>query len=173
MCTVTPSVAFSPEGIDEMNRNIVALNGGKFHQPILSVRIYTGGDKMAVGKIGCKSKQFVDGATGTNLYFAVNENSEIDPDTGSILKNRSFTTLSFREVLERSKKLAVLDDKALFLLSPNDLVYVPTTADIQQGRISKPLDLSRVYRVVSFAKQQLFCVPACIASLIKTGKVNN
>ena len=161
--------AFSPEGIEELNRNLVNLNNGRFHQPIYKISWYEKATKFPVGAVGCKSKQFVESATGTNLFFAVSENSDIDSKTGSILKNRSFTTLSFREVLERSKQLAVLDDKALFLLSPNDLVYVPTAEDLKQGRISKPLDLSRVYRVVSFAKYQLYCIPANVASPIKMG----
>ena len=29
-----PELAFSADGIDEMNRNIVELNGGKPHKPI-------------------------------------------------------------------------------------------------------------------------------------------
>lgn len=34
-----PELAFSPEGIEEMNKNIVQLNNGRFHQPIYKVRI--------------------------------------------------------------------------------------------------------------------------------------
>ena len=33
-----PTLAFSPDGIDEMNRNILILNKGKKHQPIYKVR---------------------------------------------------------------------------------------------------------------------------------------
>lgn len=35
-----PELAFSPDGIEEMNRSIRDLNGGKFHQPIVKVRAY-------------------------------------------------------------------------------------------------------------------------------------
>ena len=44
-----PELAFSPDGIDEMNRNIVDLNHGKYHQPILKVRVFEKADKFAVG----------------------------------------------------------------------------------------------------------------------------
>lgn len=33
-------LAFSAEGIEEMNRNILQLNDGKEHQPIYKVRVY-------------------------------------------------------------------------------------------------------------------------------------
>lgn len=35
-----PKVAFSPEGIERMNKNIVHLNNGHQHQPIYKVRKY-------------------------------------------------------------------------------------------------------------------------------------
>ena len=57
--------AFSPDGIDEMNKNIVELNGGKFHQPILKVRVYEKADKFAVGQKGNKNVKFVEAAKGT------------------------------------------------------------------------------------------------------------
>ena len=66
-----PELAFSPDGIDEMNRNIVDLNKGKFHQPILKVRVYEKADKFAIGNYGNKSKKYVEAAKGTNLFFAV------------------------------------------------------------------------------------------------------
>ncbi|MCQ2287014.1 MAG: type II CRISPR RNA-guided endonuclease Cas9, partial [Bacteroidales bacterium] len=77
-------LAFSPDGIDEMNRNIVALNNGKFHQPILKVRVYEKADKFAIGQTGNKGKKFVEAAKGTNLFFFVYENND---------KKRSFVTV--------------------------------------------------------------------------------
>lgn len=35
-----PDLAFSAEGIEEMNRNLLQLNNGKSHQPIYKVRVY-------------------------------------------------------------------------------------------------------------------------------------
>ena len=59
--------AFSQESIEEMNKNIVALNNGKWHQPIYKVRVYEKADKFAVGQTGNKSSKFVEAAKGTNL----------------------------------------------------------------------------------------------------------
>ncbi|MDE6151460.1 MAG: type II CRISPR RNA-guided endonuclease Cas9, partial [Prevotella sp.] len=47
-------LAFSPDGIDEMNRNIKELNGGTDHQHIYKVRVYEKADKFAVGQKGNK-----------------------------------------------------------------------------------------------------------------------
>ena len=71
-----PELAFSPDGIDEMNRNIKILNGGKFHQPIYKVRWYEKGEKFAVGQKGNKPQKFVEAAKGTNLFFAVFTNEQ-------------------------------------------------------------------------------------------------
>src|SRR5690606_37084385 len=35
-----PELAFSPEGIEEMNKNIRELNDGKPHKPIIKIRTY-------------------------------------------------------------------------------------------------------------------------------------
>lgn len=157
------SIAFSPEGIDEMNRNIVALNDGRFHQPIRSVRIYGGGAKQAVGMVGCKSKQFVDGATGTNLYLAVSEKIT----KKDARKKRVYRIIGFREVLEKAKTHACLANDVLFYLSPNDLVYVPTEEEIEKGVTLNLLDRSRIYKVVSFDDSGVFFVPSSFASPIK------
>ena len=47
-----PTLAFSPDGIDEMNRNILILNKGKKHQPIYKVRVYEKAEKFTVGQKG-------------------------------------------------------------------------------------------------------------------------
>ena len=73
-----PDIAFSPDGIDEMNRNIIQLNNGKYHQPIIKVRWYEQADKFAVGQTGNKSSKFVEAAKGTNLFFAVYESNILD-----------------------------------------------------------------------------------------------
>lgn len=64
-----PDIAFSPDGIDEMNRNIIQLNNGKYHQPIIKIRWYEQADKFAVGQTGNKFSKFVEAAKGTNLFL--------------------------------------------------------------------------------------------------------
>ena len=85
-----PEQAFSPDGIDEMNRNIIVLNNGKFHQPILKVRVYEKADKFAIGQKGNKTKKFVEAAKGTNLFFAILGSETINKENGKTEIVRSY-----------------------------------------------------------------------------------
>ncbi len=177
-----PEQAFSPDGIDEMNRNIVTLNKDKFHQPIIKVRVYEKADKFCIGQKGNKKKKFVEAADGTNLFFAVYETAD---------KKRVFATISLGLSIDCQKEgsqywIKLLDERLrdktpteelqpyqkmdiptdahlLFILSPNDLVYVPYDG--------KPTDLTqvdrdRIYRAVSFNKKQCFCIKCNVATPI-------
>ncbi len=160
-----PKDAFSPEGIELMNRNIVELNGGKPHKPIYKVRVTDAlGLKFAVGTSHCKSKQFVEAEKGTNLYYAVylNEKGE-----------REFRTIPLSEVIAQQKMglhpVPPKNEKGsrlFFFLSPGDLVYVPTEDERECGRISLPLDLKRIYKMVSSTKKQCFFVQVMVAKTI-------
>ena len=163
-----PILAFSPDGIDDMNRNIIQLNDEKRHQQITKVRYVEEGHKFAIGKKGNKSSKFVEADDGTNLYFAVyiNENQRTN------IKKRAYATIPFRVVIER-RKLGLspvpADEKgqeAKFFLSPNDLVYVPTIEEFNSDKINLPLDSNRLYKMVSANKNQCFFVKEYVANSI-------
>ena len=164
--------AFSPEGIEEMNRNIVSLNNGKQHQPIYKVRVYEKAEKYAVGKRGSKATKFVEAAKGTNLFFAVYETEETDKATGLPVKKRSYATIPLYEAVKRAKAGLPIapenanGDKPAFVLSPNDLVYLPTKEEIDKGTISRPLDKSRIYKMVDASGTMINFVPQSSASII-------
>lgn len=164
-------LAFSPEGIDEMNKNIIALNNGKYHQPIFKVRTYEStGNRFRVGETGNKKEKFVIAAKGTNLFFAVYFNEET--------QKRNYETIPLNEVIEHQKWRATLSrevqkltptiaikaekGKFLFSLSPNDLVYVPNDEDKNKVKIDQ------IYKVVSFTGSECHFIPQSIASLIKS-----
>lgn len=162
-----PALAFSPEGIDEMNRNIRELNNGHFHQPIYKVRTYEKADKFAIGQTGNKSKKFVEAAKGTNLFFAVYEQEVEDKATGEITKKRSYRTIPLYEAIEKLKQGLPIDDKAKFVLSPNDLVYLPTEEERKTGEIKLPLNRERIYKAMSFTGNEAYFVPESIATVIQ------
>lgn len=157
--------AFSVEGIEEMNRNILQLNDGKKHQPIYKVRVYESrGNKFSVGVSGNKGTKWVGAAKGTNLFFAiyVTENGK-----------RTYVTVPLDVAIEREKQglIPVPDrndkgDKLLFWLSPNDLVYLPTEEERELGRINEPIDRGRIYKIVSFTGNRLYGVPCNVANVI-------
>jgi CRISPR-associated endonuclease Csn1 len=161
-----PELAFTPESIEELNNNIVFLNNGKFHKPVLKVRTYEHkGNKFNVGIKGSKKYKFVEAAKGTNLFFAVyaDENG-----------NRTYETVPLNIVVERLKQgLSEVPDKnekgfLLFCLSPNDLVYVPTEEEIETPSLVNVKNLTkeqkkRIYKIVSFTNGRLYGVPYTMA----------
>lgn len=167
-----PVLAFSPEGIDEMNRTIKTLNNGKDHKPIYKVRIYECSTmKFPLGSIGNKSKKFVEAAKGTNLYFAVYE-KEVENDRGECHKERTFKTIPLNDVIRNLKQglsIAPNDENGnlpAFILSPNDLVYLPTKEESETGSISQPLNRNRIYKMVSCTGNEAHFIPAFIATPI-------
>ncbi len=160
-------LAFSPDGIDEMNRNIVELNGGRYHQPIYKVRVYEKAEKFAVGQTGNKSRKFVEAAKGTNLFFAVYEDEVVDKNTDEVVKKRSYRTIPLNEAIDKMKQGLPLDERAAFVLSPNDLVYVPTEEERQNGKVNMPLDKERIYKMVSSSKFQCYFISERVASAVQ------
>ena len=165
-CGNDPEIAFSPDGIDKMNANIVRLNNGKNHQPIKRVRICEKSDmKFAVGEKGAKSKKFVEAAKGTNLFFAIYEEELVDENTGEVTTSRRYETIALKDAIETMKngKTRKVAEKATFVLSPNDLVYVPEK-DYKTG---DRIDRSRIYKMVSCGGNQCFFIKASTAAVIK------
>ena len=163
----SPEIAFSPEGLEELNKNIMLYNDGKPHKPIYKVRIFEQGSKFPLGEVGNKATKYVEAAKGTNIYFGIYQGKD----------KRSFATIPLNEVIERQKQgLSSVPeynekgDPLLFSLSPNDLVYVPIEGeiieDIDFQNLSKE-QKERIYKAASFTRNECFFIKSSIASLIK------
>ena len=167
-----PKIAFSPEGIERMNKNIKELNGGINHKPIYKVRKYEKAEKFAVGQRGNKSSKFVEAAKGTNLYFAIYEEEAFDNSRGELVKHRTYATIPLNIVISRLKdRLQPVPANAdgvlpKFVLSPNDLVYIPTPDEIKKGLLPAVPDSGRIYKMVSSSGSQCFFIPFSVASLL-------
>jgi CRISPR-associated endonuclease Csn1 len=168
-------LAFSAEGIEDMNKNIISLNNGKFHHLILKVRTYEPkGNKFIVGQTGNKKDKYVEAAKGTNLFFTIYEDEK---------GKRNYETIPLNEVIEHQKWRATLSKEEqkniplipvkpekgefLFWLSPNDLVYLST----QEEKVSDFSNLSKeengnIYKVVSFTGNRLYAIPLNVAKSI-------
>ena len=173
-----PELAFSADGIDEMNRNIVALNGGRSHKPIYKVRRYESGNKYSVGQTGSKAKKYVEADKGTNLFFAIFCTEKLNKESGEIEKVRSYLTIPLNVMIDCQKKygakwhdnieaylkeneLVSVDAKLLYILSPNDLVYLPTAEDLKKG--IAVIDKRRIYKMVSCSQFQFMCIEHHVA----------
>ncbi|WP_158980969.1 MULTISPECIES: type II CRISPR RNA-guided endonuclease Cas9 [unclassified Flavobacterium] len=148
----THEIAFSENGLDELNKNITVLNNGKNHQPIKKVRVFEEGGKFSLGNTGNKTTKYVEAAKGTNLFFAIYQDEK---------GKRNYKTIPFNEVIERQKQglSAALEtdeniNRLLFTLSPNDLVYIPTNEEkenlttVNFDKLSKE-QTERIYKFVS------------------------
>ncbi len=166
-----PELAFSAVGVDDMNKNITLLNGGKLHQPITKVRTYESkGNKFNVGSTGNKKDKFVVAATGTNLYFAIYLNED---------GKRIFETVPLNIVIDRLKQKEPpvenekTDEKGnkltlLFYLNPNDIVYLPTIDQIESGvkLFVEDIAKNRIYKFVDSSDTIANFVPVYSASTI-------
>lgn len=167
-----PEIAFSPDGIDELNKNIVKLNNGKYHQPIFKVRIKEAASKFNIGEKGNKQSKFVEAADGTNLFFCIFENEN---------KERTFLTLPLRFVINCQKKyrnkwrqniiLYLKENKLIkenlklqFILSPNDFVYLPTKEQLEEG--VKNIDRKRLFVVNDFNDATIYFRPHAFSKAI-------
>lgn len=165
-----PEIAFSPEGIEEMNLNLPQLNDGKQHQPILKVRTFEPkGNKFSVGHTGNKKDKFVEAAKGTNLFFAIYQNEN---------GKRSYETIPLNIVIERQKlglapcpEVNAAGLALLFYLSPNDLVYVPSIDEKEGFQVIDFKNLSKekigkIYKIVSFTGNRLYGIQSNVATSI-------
>lgn len=176
-----PEQAFSPDGIDEMNRKIVELNDGKFHQPIQKVRVYEKAEKFSIGQTGNKSKKFVEAAQGTNLFFAFFGTEKENKDSGKMETTRSYLIIPLNIMIECQKKygaqwynhiesflkdkdMVSAEAKLLFILSPNDLVYLPTKEEITNNKIL--LNSQQIYKFVDPAQNKGNFVPYYVSNVI-------
>ncbi len=168
-----PELAFSPDGIDALNKNIVNLNNGKFHKPIYKVRTYeTKGNKFNLGNDGNKRTKFVEAAKGTNLFFAIYQDKN---------KKRIYETIPLNVVIERQKmglepvpekkihEKTQEEAKLLFYLSPNDLVIIPSINENFEELNFNTINFNNtscIYKMLSSSGNQCFFIQNNISSII-------
>jgi CRISPR-associated endonuclease Csn1 len=165
------TLAFSPEGINELNQNIKSLNNGKPHQPIYKVRMADAmGTKFPVSEEGTKSLKYVATAGGSNAFCGVYQNG----------RERKYYVPTLRELLVNLKDgydpcplthPIDADFKLVFALNPNDLVFVP---EVSEFKDSGTVDLNnmsfeqlkRVYRFTDGSGTTMNFVPVNVANLL-------
>lgn len=169
-----PQIAFSAEGIKEMNDHIVELNNGKNHKPIYKVKV-----TQALGKmfpiaekepglpVTAKNKQYVISDAGSNNFCGIYKS--VDGKTEIYVPSLKATIEAARnnECLFPYTHPNSADFKYAFTLSPLDLVYVPTQDEIDNNHICDNLDYSRIYVVNDFNDAGvMYFRPYCHANAI-------
>lgn len=170
-----PKDAFCEEGIDILNKKAKKNTAiGKEIKTITRLDGIVDRDDMFKGG-------FYETDKGAMMYFVFYENN--------LTKERSgFDSISAHKAIEKLiNKEPVTKDKPGFkiiLLSPGDLVYVPTTEEQQKLREGIALkDIlnstdkknieNRIYKVVSFSGEDIFFVQAHIAKPIIPTDIKN
>ena len=145
------------------------------------MRVYEKAEKFAVGQNGNKATKFVEAAKGTNLFFAVFVSEQTNKESGEIVKARSYLTIPLNVMIDCQKKFGskwqsnietylkenklVSDDvKLLFILSPNDLVYLPTKEELKEG--IRVMNRARIYKFVNSGGIQANIIPAYSANIL-------
>jgi len=154
---MNPQLAFTFEGIVDLNKNIKELNDGKNHKPIFKVRMFTPlGTKFPVSENGEKSRKYVITADDSNSFCGFYEKTN---GAGE----RKFIVPTLKETIENLKRGEVpckdvfFDEKSneeyklIFTLTPNDLVYLPTEDEmINSFKLDseklKNIDKDRIYK---------------------------
>ncbi len=176
--------AFSPEGIEDLNKNIKTLNNGKHHHAIYKVRMFEESSKFPVSDNlkTPKHKKYVEAAKGTNLFFNIYVNEEGKREFETVPLNEVIAHRKWRASLpkEEQKNISLVPVKNiiknrkvthLFTLSPNDLVYVPTDEEIVNLNDINFTHLAeeqkkRIYKIVSFTGKRLYAIPYYVATSI-------
>jgi len=175
-------VAFSPEGIEDLNRNISQYNDNKSHLPIFKVRVYEkGSGRFILGEQGNKRSKYVQGSP--NLFFAIYTNEQ-QHCKGADKKptKRCFETIPLNIVIERLKQRLnpvpetnQIGEKLLFYLTPGDLIYVPSEEDnltsIDFNNLTEE-QKKRLYNVNDFSSSTCYFTPNRIAKAIMGKEVD-
>lgn len=173
-----PGLAFSPESIEDMNRNIKQHNDGKDHQPIYKVRIFELGSKFPLGQSGNKKTKYVEAAKGTNLFFAIYQDERGKRNYDPIPLNEVMEHQKWRATLstDEQKNITMIPIKPeygtfMFYLSPNDLVYIPTEDECHNiNRINwtnlSIQQIKNIYKTVSFSGNQIFFIRHEVATSV-------
>lgn len=146
------SLAFSTEGIRELNQNIKTLNNGKDHKPIFKVRMADAmGTKFPLSTEATKPSTYVRTASGSNAFCGIYQKG----------KERKYFVPTLRESVESLKQgfgpcpdshPEDIEYKLLFILNPNDLVYVPTKEEEANPNFvdCKKLTSDQINRIYKF-----------------------
>lgn len=163
--------AFSPDGVKELNNNIIKLNNGKYHHPIYKVRTSdVMGTKFSVAEEGSKSTKYVVTAAGSNAFCGFYQKGT----------ERKFYIPTLRESVESLKQglqpcpLTHPEErefKLIFVLNPSDLVYVPTEEERENPNLIdfsklKREQINRIYKFTDGSGTTMNFVPTNVASLL-------
>lgn len=176
-----PQLAFSADGIEDMNKHITELNNGKSHKPIYRVKFaQTLGKMFPVAEIEdgkpitVKTKQFVCTDKGSNIVCGIYKSDKgktkfIVPTLREIIDAERTGKELFPESYPNPK---YFDFKLRFTLSPLDMVYMPTKDEIENAHLNDCIDYSRIYIMNNVEEEHMYFIPCNIAAEIIKNEID-
>lgn len=170
-----PQIAFSGDGIKDLNDNIIELNDNKKHKPIYKVQMIQALGKMfpvsepprnSTSEI-VKNRQFVVSNAGNHIYCGVYKSNNgqtkvIIPSLKETIDSiRSNEDLFADSIIEKDELYSLK-----FILSPLDMVYMPTEDERINGYISDYIDYNRIFVVNDFSDGTVYFTPNNVADEI-------
>lgn len=154
-----PKEAFNAEGLEQLNNERKAA--GK--KPVLKARIM----EESSSKFEISKGKWVEADKGTNLFFAIHEKTD-----GSGL--RIYESIPLRDVIEArlngdGQFVVPKEGFRYFLLSPNDLVYLPDEGENIQAinwEKDKAQIAGKIYKMVSCTQSRCFFIPHTVSRVI-------
>jgi len=154
-----PKLAFKGEALEMLHK--------KSPYPINKVTRKESGTKIE------KDNKLLEGDAGVNQYFIIEINKQINKKTGEEKVVRNYYTPNFLDTIERlAKGLPIHDvkpDSQYIILSPGDLVYVPTEEE-KNNKIdwnNKKALAERIYVMKSTQTSAAYFLPASVSLLIQ------
>ena len=179
--THNPQLAFSIDGIEEMNNHITELNNGKSHKPIYRVKFaQTLGKMFPVTEpedskpVTVKTKQFVCTNKGSNIVCGIYKSDKGEtkifvPTLRDVIDARRNGKEIFPETYPDPE---YFDFKFKFTLSPLDMVYMPTKDEIETGYLNDDIVLSRIYIMNNVDENHIYFKPYNIAAEIIKNEID-
>ena len=177
-----PQIAFSADGIKEMNSNIEELNNGKNHKPIYQVKMTQAKGKMFLVSecdkekpMTVKNKQYVTTDADSNRFCGIYKDKNGNTETympslrETIAAIRNGDSLMPQYHPDKDK----IDYVFRFCLSPLDMVYMPTREEIESGHNNdNSIDITRIYVVNNFTNGTIYFRPYYYAAAIVEKEVD-
>lgn len=175
-----PQIAFSADGIKEMNSHIAELNNNKRHKPIYQVKMTQAKGKMFLVSepdkekpMTVKNKQYVTTDADSNRFCGIYKDKNGNTETYMPSLREAVTAIRSGESLMPQYHPQKIDYVFKFCLSPLDMVYMPTKEEIESGHIdNKGIDINRIYVVNNFTKGTIYFRPYYFAAAIVEKEVD-
>lgn len=169
-----PQIAFSADGIKDMNSHIVELNNDKPHMPIYQVKMTQAKGKMFLvsepekGKpLTAKNKQYVTTDADSNRFCGIYKDKNGNTETYMPSLRETIAAIKSGERLMPLYHPKKIDYVFHFCLAPLDMVYMPNKEEIESGNITKnSIDITRIYVVNNFTGSTVYFRPYYYASAI-------